>query len=342
MKKRMIAFVTAMVLAGTCLTITGGLAIQADETYNLRMTMTATSMSFASDIADEINAATDGKVNVEIIDVATLGGAADGLSMFRDGGLDMVMLPAAQTPGEFPVTDIAQLPFFMPTGEASDTVLRGLFDAGLMHEYDDMELMFFASTDPQMLGFKNDTVVSSVDDFKGLKVRGVSGITTEFIEKVFGATCVTMGMNDVYMSLQTGVIDAAISSPNQMVQNSFSDVMKSVMNQPLYYGALYCAFNADKWASLPEDIQNGIKAACEQKAKEIREYYDSEVEKNIGVLKDAGVDVYEPAPELVDILESTTIEQVYGIFKEKLSAAGLDADAVMTKAEELVASFKEE
>ena len=340
MKRRIISIAVAVVMAAMCLAAVGGKVTKADDTYNLRMAMTATSMAFASDIADEISEATDGKVTVEIIDISTLGGAVDGLSMFRDGGLDMIMIPAAQTPGEFPITDIAQLPFFMPSGEASDAVLKGLFDAGLMKEFDDMQLMFFASTDPQMLGFKNDVVAASTDDFSGLKIRGVSGITTDFIEKVFGATCVTMGMNDVYLSLQTGVIDAAISSPVQMVQNSFADVMKSVMNQPLYYGALFCAINADKWASMPEDIQAGIQKACDQKAGEIREYYDTKVNECIDQLKEAGVNVYEPDAALTETLTTSTVDQVYGIFKDKLAAAGLDADAVMAAAEELVASYK--
>jgi len=366
MKKRILALVMATVIAGSCFMGCGNTAknedssqggnkdtaqeaesqktpeeTQADsgETYELKMAMTSTSMTFAADIADLIKEATDGRVTVTVIDASTMGGAADCLNMARAGALDLLMLPAAQTPGEFPISDIVQVPFFVPDATCGEEVMYALSEAGYLTEYENGTVpLFYATTDSQMLGFKENIVAESTQDFKGMKIRAVSGITTNFVEDVLGATVVTMGMNDVYLSLNTGVIDAAFSSPVQMVSNSFADVMGSVMDYPCYVGLLYCVANEAKWNSLPADIQEGIKEACETKRQQILEYYAAKESESLETLKENGVNVYEPNEALVTELVNNS-EALQGVFEENLNQAGLDGAAIMNKAREVIEGY---
>lgn len=309
------------------------------ETYTLQMAMTSTSMTFASDLADLINEATDGRVTVNIVDSASLGGATDCLDMVRTGTLDMLMLPAAQTAGEFPVSDIVQVPFFVPNADCGQEVMYALFEAGYLTEYDDRTVpLFFATTDSQMLGFKENVTATSVSDFHGLKIRAVSGITTNLVEDVMNATVVTMGMNDVYLSLSTGVIDAALSSPVQMMSYSFYDVMGSMMNYPCYVGVLYCVANEETWNALPADLQEQIQEACNTKRDQIREYYNTEEATCIEELAGHGVNVYDPDQSLIDELV-TGSQELQDVFKSNLDALGHDGDAIMEVANEVIAAY---
>ena len=54
-----------------------------NQTWELKMAMTSTSMKFASDYADLVSEATNGRVTVTIVDSASLGGAADALKFTR-------------------------------------------------------------------------------------------------------------------------------------------------------------------------------------------------------------------------------------------------------------------
>ena len=310
------------------------------ETYTLRMAMTSTSMTFASDLADLIYEATNGRVTVNIVDSASLGGATDCLDMVRTGTLDLLMLPAAQTAGEFPVSDIVQVPFFVPDADCGQEVMYKLYEGGYLTEYDDGTVpLFFATTDSQMLGFKENVVATSIADFHGMKIRAVSGITTNLVEDVMEATVVTMGMNDVYLSLSTGVIEAALSSPVQMMSYSFYDVMGSMMNYPCYVGVLYCVANSDLWNSLPEELQTQIQEACNTKRDQIREYYNSEESNCIEQLAENGVNVYEPDQALIDELV-TASEALQGVFEDTLNGLGYDGAAIMEAAREVIDTYE--
>lgn len=316
-----------------------GVSSNDDTTYELRMAMTSTSMTFASDIADLISDSTNGRVTVSIVDSQSLGGATDCLDMVREGTLDLLMLPAAQTAGEFPVSDIVQVPFFVPDAECGQQVMYALYEAGYLTEYDDGTVpLFFATTDSQMLGFKENVVVNSISDFSGMKIRAVSGITTNLVEDIMHASVVTMGMNDVYLSLSTNVIDAAFSSPVQMVSYSFADVMGSMMNYPCYVGVLYCVANEDFWNSLPADIQEEIRSACETKRNQIREYYSAEESRCIEALANSGVNVYEPNEALRNEMV-TNGQALQSIFEEKLNSLGHDGAAIMKTANDVIAAY---
>lgn len=309
-----------------------------DTTYNLKMAMTSTSMAFAADFADLVAEATNGRVTVNIVDSQSLGGATDCLDMVREGTLDLLMLPAAQTAGEFPVSDIVQVPFLVPDAECGQAIMYALLEQGYLAEYDDDTVpLFFACTDSQMLGIKEDMVATSLADFKGMKIRAVSGITTNLVEDIMGATVVTMGMNDVYLSLSTGVIDAAFSSPVQMVSYSFADVMKSMMNYPCYVGVLYCVANENLWNSLPEDIQAQIFAAGETKRDQIREYYAAKEAECIGTLATSGVNVYTPDESMINDMIAKG-KDLQTIFEEKLNSVGIDGAGVMATARDVIAS----
>ena len=309
------------------------------QTYELKMAMTSTSMAFASDFADLVSSATNGRVTVSIVDSQSLGGATDCLDMVREGTLDLLMLPAAQTAGEFPVSDIVQVPFLVPDSQCGQDVMYALLEGGYMDEYYDSTVpLFFACTDSQMLGFKGDMVASSLSDFKGMKIRAVSGITTNLVQDIMGATVVTMGMNDVYLSLNTGVIDAAFSSPVQMVSNSLYDVMDSVMNYPIYVGVLYCVANEKLWNSLPAELQGQIFSAGETKRDQIRAYYAAKESECLQTLRDNGLNVYEPNQSMIDDMIAKG-QDLFAIFEEKLNKVGIDGAGVMETARKVIDGY---
>ena len=309
----------------------------AATTYSMKIAMTSTSMIFASDIADVINAATNGRVTVEVIDSASLGSAADAVNMLRAGSLDLLMLPAAQAPGEFPVSDIVQVPFYAPTPYVAQDVMYALLEAGLLEEYfDEMVPLAFAITDEQMLAFKNNVVISSLSELKGMKIRAVSGITTNLVEDIMGASVVTMGMNDVYLSLSTGIIDAALSSPNQIVSNSLYDVISSLMDYPCFYGVLFIVANERLWNSLPSDIREQIQSACNTKRDQIREYYDSEGDNSRKTIMENNVNIYTPGQDLVNDLV-TNGQILQKVFEDKLNDLGFDGAAVLAVANDVIA-----
>ena len=102
-----------------------------------------------------------------------------------------------------------------------------------------------------------------MEDFKGLKVRTAAGLLSQTITSI-GATGVTIGGGEVYMSLDRGVIDAAISAVDNATERKYDEVIKYVVKASFTEGAFVLLLNKETWNSLPPDLQKIV----EQTAKD--------------------------------------------------------------------------
>jgi len=104
--------------------------------------------------------------------------------------------------------------------------------------------------------------ISSLDDFKGVKLRMPEGPSAEIFRKL-GAAPVNLPGAEVYTSLERGVIDGADWGTLSMNQDlGFHKIAK----YPIYPGvhsmpAGDVAFNLDKWNALEPDLQAILETA---------------------------------------------------------------------------------
>nr|WP_321456095.1 TRAP transporter substrate-binding protein DctP [uncultured Cohaesibacter sp.] len=114
--------------------------------------------------------------------------------------------------------------------------------------------------------------IASVDAMKGKKIRAPEGLSSEVFRRA-GATPVNIPYSEVYTALQTGIVDAADASA--YVNNDAAGLNK-IATYPIYPGihsqaVMQLALNTDKWNSLSETAQKGLRswwyAAMEDLAK---------------------------------------------------------------------------
>ena len=126
----------------------------------------------------------------------------------------------------------------------------------------------------QMGGWFNKEI-NSVADLDGLKMR-IPGIGAEVIKRL-GATPVNIPGGELFTALQSGTIDAA-----EWV-GPMNDLAFGLFRAAKYYyypgwhepgSALECLVNAEAWATLPQDLQEIVAAAC--KAMSLDMYADFE------------------------------------------------------------------
>ena len=104
-----------------------------------------------------------------------------------------------------------------------------------------------------------------MDDFKGLKIRSGSGIQGQAISAL-GATGVSMAGGEVYMALQTGVIDGAITGIDVVIDRKFYEVCKYALKLPIYGGAFVLLMNKETWNESskrpPDAYRTGQQGCC--------------------------------------------------------------------------------
>ena len=238
-------------------------------------------------------------------------------------------LQTFNNPGEFPVSDVSNLPFMATSMKGSILGLRALYDANLMPEYvgKGFKLLDFQAPGMQYLIFKNKQI-DTLDGLKGLKIRSQTPTTVDMI-KSWGATPVALPSGDVYMSLDRGVIDAALSSPGFMAPFKFYEVAKFFLDQPLYGGNMWIGMYQKTWDSLTPDLQKVV-------VDETRAFTEdwitvSTQQEDVGskdVLKKNGVTFYNFKAGELDKIKAATAP-VIDAFIKKMNDAGMDGKKIV-------------
>ena len=304
------------------------------KTYKWKCAVPNASASIATDYAALVAEKTDGRVTIETVDLAALGGAADVLEMCRNGTMDMIVNSAAQTAGEFPVSDIIQVPFFFSSNDEAASTMWAMYEKGYMEEYNNQtHCLFLTTTDGQVMAFANKKV-ESMADFAGMKLRVVSGTSVDMVDS-FGASPVTMPTSDVYLSMSTKVINGAVSSPLIILSNSLSDVSSYVCDYPLYFGSMYCLINDDLWASLPADLQDILLECGQERMAAESEKAANRYEDNLKEIAAAGVEVYTPSEEFVAAMHEAT-DYLVDKYAETLSGLGYNGTEILQFAKDRI------
>ncbi|MCD8116743.1 MAG: TRAP transporter substrate-binding protein DctP [Oscillospiraceae bacterium] len=286
------------------------------------------------EFAAEVESRTDGHITITVYHNNTLGSPEDIYNGMINGTIDVVNLGMSQA-GSFPVNDITQIPFLCEDPYEALAVLNALYDAGYMTEYTDngFHLLSFHPTDIQMICL-TDTQVESISDFSGLNIRVNSGSIVSAIE-AFGATAVSITTTEVYMSLSTGVVDGAVSSPTAMLSFAFNDACDYLYEVPLAIGCNYLCVSDLSWNALSDELQ----AVVQEVADEIQEKYMVEnieaMDEAIAAFKVA----YEPTDEaLAEMSEATAF--IRDEWSANLTAQGYDGDAIMELAEQTLEAYR--
>lgn len=105
--------------------------------------------------------------------------------------------------------------------------------------------------------------ITDLDGFAGKRIRTFGNVLPLLVEAA-GAVPLSVGFGEIYTSLQTGVLDGAMTDPPAMLVGKFHEVAKNVITTGPEQGA-YTAIapvaymvNLEDWNALPEDIQQAI------------------------------------------------------------------------------------
>jgi TRAP-type C4-dicarboxylate transport system substrate-binding protein len=146
-------------------------------------------------------------------------------SSMRKGALDMSLVPLSYAGGEVAETNIGLMPALVPS-----------YDVGVAWKNADIGKQL-----AKMLDEKGIIVVSWVwqaggvasrgrplvtpDDARGLKVRGGSR-EMDMMLKTAGASVITLPSNEIYAAMQTGAMDAAMTSSTSFISFKLEEIAK--------------------------------------------------------------------------------------------------------------------
>jgi TRAP-type C4-dicarboxylate transport system substrate-binding protein len=224
---------------------------------------------------------TNGKVKITLYE-GTLGAPTDHWDMVKNNAVQFTFTSDSSNAARIPILNMVSLPLTYPNTRAVWLAANEWLKAGYLKELtDNFKVVYFYPTSPLTLFLANKKVVT-LNDFKGLKIRCGGGIQCQSVALLGGAG-VNLPFGEMYMALQTHMIDGAVSGVDIMYDRKFYEVTKYVPKQPLYFGIYTVLMNKETWNGLPPELQKLIDqtasevsaAEVERRTKEEQSYWDA-------------------------------------------------------------------
>lgn len=345
MKKTLSIVLAVVMVLSLCVGLAGcGDSSKDDTVYELTLSMhdpkTTASAKYLQEWIDKVDEATDGHVKITLYDNATLSAATDIGDNVKAGSVDIGWLYTSYYAGQFPLTDVINLPmqgFGDPV--VSTEVLWALKDKyeEIDEEWSDFKLLMFYGN-PGMILASAEKPLTSLADLKGLSIRCPSGAITDVLT-AWGASPVTMSPPDLYEAVEKKNINGYIFEPSGICNFSLQEITKYYTDYPLYDGPFGLIMNLDKWNSLPEEYQKAIEELSGKEASiGAAQAFANDVEVARQNIIDAGGEFVELSDDAAAEL-AVAADAYAQTWVENMSADGFDAAAYLADAKAFAEEF---
>ncbi|CCK78555.1 MULTISPECIES: TRAP transporter substrate-binding protein [Desulfobacula] len=154
----------------------------------------------------EVEKRTNGDVIIKYFPAGTLTKAPQTYDSVVQGIADIGMTVLAYSRGRFTVASAIDLPMGYKSGVQATRVANAVLNKFQPEEFDDSKMMFLHAHGPGLIHTR-DKAVSTMEDLKGLKLRGTG--TSGLVQAALGASPVGKSMRECYQMLQKGVVDGS-------------------------------------------------------------------------------------------------------------------------------------
>lgn len=283
--------------------LAGSNASQAQQKWNMPTPYADTNFQSVNirQFADEVKAESGGKLEIVVHSGASLYKLPEIKRAVQSGQVQIGETLMSSLANEDPIFEATNVPFLAKGFEKAAI----LWDA--IHEHVEARLkkqgliLLFASPWPSQ-GIYVKEPVKSFEDFKGLKMRTYDRATSRFAELI-GAVPVTVQAAEIPQAFATGIISSMITSATTGVDTKAWDYVRNYYDFEAMISRNIVIANARAFNALDPATQKVVKAAA-QRALERGTKVAMELEKKSKeTLKQNGVNVIEPDPELMKAMD---------------------------------------
>jgi len=244
--------------------------------------------------ADRVAKASNGRLELKVLDGAQLGGERDYIEGMILGSVDMAQVSTGPIAGFIPEFDLFSLPYVFRNTDHFVKVVTGPVGAKyfeLLEKRGMKGLCWFDNGYRSV--FNSKRPIRTPEDMKGLKIRVMESPIMVDTINAMGGSATPMAYGELYTSLQQGVLSGAENAPGNVFNDKFYEVTKfySLTNHFRPPGVVMISLKA--WNRLSRADQ----AVLQEEAKALQAYeieLTQKVEKeSIEQLKAKGMQVNE-------------------------------------------------
>jgi tripartite ATP-independent transporter DctP family solute receptor len=244
----------------------------------------------------KIEAATNGRLSVQMYPAMQLGGEKEMIEQAQVGALQMCRVSVGPVGTVVDELNVFNLPFIFRDEAHMRKVIDGPIGTELLDKITaapTSRLVGLGWMDGGTRNVYGKKAFKTPADLKGQKIRMMGNPIFVDTMNAMGGNGISMGFNELYTALQTGVVDGAENNPPTLVTHNHYQITKVYsLTGHLIIPELF-VFSRRSWDGLSKEDQALVKKLGREAQAEQRELWDKMVAESVQKLKAAGVEFVE-------------------------------------------------
>ncbi len=298
----------------------------------------------------QIQRATNNRVRIRHVPGGALLRLENMIEGLRGGVADIGVTNVSNFAGQLPITATLAGTADIRLGNQVDAAGLSLIHLKLLEEFPEITQEFRDAGLMPLVWIPTFTFaviardpIATLDDLRGKKIRAF-GPNLPRILSAAGATPLSVAVGEVYTSLQTGVIDASMTDPPNMVTSRWYEQARNVITtgprfgaQTLGVGVAYI-INLNAWNRISADDQRAIVALSREITISAGQRMQETGETALRELTEKGVTVRHLSAADTEALAQRAPD-FSKVAEDRMNELGRRGTAIMTRYRELLADW---
>ncbi len=267
------------------------------------------------EIAEEIEEKTNGSLKIKVYPGATLGTQAEALDMLRTGSLAFEISGPSILASFYDPVQVYSLPYAFDNPEQAYAYFAS---EGSQKMYNDtiLNASGVRTLDVWYYGKRNLTInglePKTPADLAGQSVRCMDTPVAKTVVASLGANPVPINMNELYLSLQTGVVVGEENPIPTVIAQKFFEVQDTIVltEHSVHLGTVHVSEQI--WNEMTEEERQAVTEVLEKYRPIIEERIYKEEEEGLATLQENGMKVVEPELEAFKENAKKVVEETFG------------------------------
>ena len=240
----------------------------------------------------KLEAATNGRISIQMYPLMQLGGEKEMIEQAQVGALQIARISVGAMGPVVDDLNVFNLPFIFRDEAHMRKVIDGPIGQELLDRVSNAptsRLIVLGWMDAGTRNVYSNKPVTKPADLKGMKIRMMGNPIFVETMNAMGGNGISMGFNELYSALQTGVVDGAENNPPTLLaQNHYTVSKVYSLTGHLIIPEIF-VFSKRTWDTLSKEDQALVRKFSREAQAEERELWDKMVTDAEVKLKAAGV-----------------------------------------------------
>ena len=264
-------------------------------------------------MGDLLSKWTGGRITVNLFPNMQLGGEKEALEQVQLGALEMTRVSVGVVGPIVDDFNVFNLPYVFRSLDQQHTVVDGEIGTGLLNKLEPAGLIGLGYMDAGSRSFYvKGKQIEKPSDLSGMKIRVMQNPMFVDMVNAMGGNGVQIAYNELYTSLQTGVVDGAENNPPSYDEGKHYEVAGYyTLDEHLMVPEIF-VFSKKVWDTLDATDQQLIRKASALCVLKERELWAAKEKKALDDLQAAGVHI-ETNVDKTPFIEATQgVRDKYG------------------------------